>query len=102
MELKIINKAENKLLNRTAIEASVSYAKEITPKRKDLRKLLAAQLGADESLLVIRQFSATLGTSAKLFANLYKTKEDMQKREPKHIIGRETGNKKKPAGKAKK
>ncbi|MBI4095883.1 MAG: hypothetical protein HY438_03425 [DPANN group archaeon] len=102
MELKILSKHENKLLNRIEIEASVSFANEITPKRKDMKKLLAAQLGADESLLIIKKFSATLGTNAKLFANLYKSKEEMQKREPKYVVGRETGQKKKPVGKAKK
>ncbi len=100
MELKISNKFENKLLNRTEIEAAVLHAKEPTPKRGEMRKLLAAQLGAEESLLVIRKFSTKLSAAGKLTAMLYKSKEDLQKTEPKYIIGRETGQKKKPGAKA--
>ena len=100
MELKVTNKTENKLLNRTEIEAAVLYAGEPTPKRKDLRKLLAAQIGADESLLSLQKLSTGMGAKGKLFAMLYKSKEDLQKTEPKYIIGRETGQKKKPGAKA--
>ncbi len=100
MELKISNKFENKLLNRIEIEASVLHAKEPTPKRAEMRKLLAAQLGADESLLVIRKFSSKIGAGGRLLAMLYKSKEDLQKTEPKYIIGRETGQKMRAKAKA--
>ena len=96
MEIKISNKTENKLLDRTEIEAEIINDKAATPKRNEVRKLLAAQLGADEQLLIIKKIAQSFGSAVKLSAMLYKTKEELQKYEPKYMIGRETGQKKKP------
>ncbi len=102
MDLKILNKLENALLNRTEITAEVSHEGAATPKRADVRKLLAAQLGADETCLALRKIDTPFSTRSKITAALYKTKEELQKTEPKYVIGRDTGQKKKRVGKAKK
>jgi len=101
MEIKILYKTENPLFHRTEISAEVLHQGEATPKRGDVRKLLAAQLGADDTLVVIRQMDPTFGTKAKLTAMVYKDKAQLTSTEPKYIIGRETGQKLKPTGKAK-
>ena len=101
MELKISNKVENQLLNRTEITGEVLHAGAATPKRIDVKKLLAAQLGADESLLTIRKVNTPFGAKSKLTAMLYKDKATLEKFEPKYVIGRDTGNKKKRVGKKK-
>jgi ribosomal protein S24E len=99
MEISIKSKTENPLMNRTEIQAVVSYAASPTPKRGEVRKLLAAQLGADENLLVIRKLKPKFGSHADCLAILYKSKEDLDKTEPEHIRGREAGQKKKPGKK---
>jgi small subunit ribosomal protein S24e len=93
MEIKILDKIENPLLKRTKIIADVLYSGAPTPKRNEVRKLLAAQLGSEEALLVIKQLNPKFGPKAKLTAILYKEKAQLDALEPKYIIGRETGQK---------
>ncbi len=66
MELKILEKIDNPLLKRTKIIAEVLHQGLPTPKRTEIRKLLAAQLGADENLVVVRQLDPTFGSKSKL------------------------------------
>jgi ribosomal protein S24E len=93
MDVKILAKKENLFFNRTHISAEVDHKNEATPKRADVRKALAVALNANSELLAVRQLKSQFGFKAKCTAVLYKTKEDMQKYESKHIIGRETGQK---------
>lgn len=99
MEIKILDKIENPLLNRTEIKAEVLHQGEPTPKRGDVRKLLAAQTGAEENVVVVRQLDSVFGVKSKLIAMIYKDRAQLEKLEPKHIIGREIGQKKKPGAK---
>jgi len=100
MEIKILNKHENPLMNRTEITAEILHQSEPTPKRNDVRKLLAAQLGHEEKLVVITQIDTTFGLKSKLTASVYKDTAHMEKIEPKYIQGREKGQKLKPGKKA--
>ena len=101
MEIKVLEKIESPLLKRTKIIAEVLYPGAPTPKRGDVRKLLAAQLGAEEALVVVRQLEPTFGPKAKLTALQYKDRAQLESIEQKHIIGREKGQKVKPTGKTK-
>ena len=102
MEIRILNKKENVFFSRTEIDAEVLHAGQPTPKRTEAKKLLAAQLGADETLLLIRNMTTNFSDRAKMKAVLYKDQAHLDKNEPKYIIGRNTGAKKKRVGKAKK
>ena len=93
MDVKILGKKDNLFFNRTHITAEVDHKDEATPKRTDVRKALAASLNANSELLCVRTLKSQFGFKAKCTAVLYKTKEDMQKYEPKYVIGRETGQK---------
>ncbi|MFH0869306.1 MAG: 30S ribosomal protein S24e [archaeon] len=99
MEIKILNKHENPLMNRTEITAEILHQSEPTPKRNDVRKLLAAQLGHEEKLVVIKKIGTEFGMKSKLTANVYHDSGHMEKIEPKYIIGREKGQKLKPGKK---
>ena len=99
MEIKLLSKTENPLLNRLEITAEVLHQGEPTPKRGDVRKLLAAQLGAEENTVTIKKLDSTFGTKSKLIATIYKDRASLDKLEPKYIVGRETGQKKKPGAK---
>ena len=93
MDVKILHKKDDLFFNRTHISAEVDHKNEATPKRADVRKALAAALNVHSDLLVVRQLKSQFGFKAKCAAVLYKTKEDMQKHESKHILGREIGQK---------
>lgn len=88
MEITILGKIDNLLLNRTEIIADVQHAGESTPARKDLKKALAAKLSVDAELIAVRKLEPSFGNNSKLWAFAYKSKEDMQKFEPKHILKR--------------
>ncbi len=93
MDVKILAKKDNLFFNRTHISAEVDHRNEATPKRAAVRKALAVALNANSELLAVRQVKSQFGFKAKCTAVLYKTKEDMQKYEPKYVIGREAGQK---------
>jgi small subunit ribosomal protein S24e len=93
MEIKITGKKDDLFFNRTLISVEVDHKNEATPKRADVRKALAAALNTHADLVVIRVCKSQFGFKAKCKAMLYKTKEDLQKYEPKYVIGRETGQK---------
>jgi len=100
MEIKILEKHENPLMNRTEITAEISHLSASTPKRGDVRKLIAAQLGADETLTVVRKIEPTFGNKSKLLVIIYKDAKHLEKTEPKYIQGREKGQKLKPGKKS--
>ena len=95
MEIEILSKVENKLLDRIEITFVVKYPNAPTPPRSDVRKKLAALLAADENLLLIRFMKPRTGShSAFGLAHLYKTREQAIFVEPKHIIVRNEGKSK--------
>ena len=103
MEIKILNKNENMLLNRTEITAEIVHEGKPTPTRDDVRKHLAAMLGTDESLISIKTIKSGVRIFSKCSANVYKSKEELEKFEAKHILKREkklTKEAPKPAGAA--
>jgi len=89
MEIKILNKIENALLNRTEITAEIFHEGKPTPTRDDIRKHLAAMLGSDESLLSIKHVKSGVKNSSMCSVTLYKSKEELEKLEAKHILKRE-------------
>jgi len=94
LELKIVGEKEEKLLERKQVVADLSY-EGATPSRLEVRKKLAGALKADENVLVIKGVRNIFGTmTAKVFAHLYKTKEDMLKNESPVLIRRSQPKKK--------
>ena|SRR3989338_3414767 len=108
MELKIIKEKESPLLSRKEITANVAFSN-ATPSEKEVRKLLAGQLKADEKLVVVKKISGQFGNrKAKALAFYYMSEEEMkriepQKKESKDTKKAESGEEKKetPAEKAK-
>ena len=100
MEIKIKEKKENVLLNRTEIEAEIEHANKPTPSRTQVKEKLAAMLGADENLLVISRLDQTFGSVTRCSARLYKNKADLEKVEPKHLLKRDQKKQKEAEEKA--
>ncbi len=62
MELKIEKRTENKLLNRTEINFSVS-AEGATPSRKEIKAAIQGSLKVDDDLIVIDRIDNQYGTT---------------------------------------
>jgi len=89
MKIKSIKKKENPLLKRTELEILIDHLNEPTPSRQKLIDYLAANLGADKNLLVIRKIATSYGPLSKIFAVLYNDENALKETELKHILKRQ-------------
>jgi len=88
MNIKIVEKKTNKLLDRTEVHFIVTADAE-TPKRLDVKSKLAAMINHDENLVVIKGlFQNTGSKTSKGIAHVYKSKETMERLEPEHLLKR--------------
>ncbi|MEM2909296.1 MAG: hypothetical protein QW590_02615 [Candidatus Bilamarchaeaceae archaeon] len=79
MEIEIISKIDNKLLERKEITAVVSFDA-ATPTRKEIRESVATKLGLDPGLTVLRSTKPQFGAKKidvvlHSYANLERLKE---------------------------
>ena len=93
MHIDIAKKKENKLLNRTEVEFSISECK-TTPKRTDVRAKIAALMSAKEQLAIIdclhQQFGSDIVAGK---ARVYNDEATLKKLEPSYLIARNEGKK---------
>ena len=95
MDVKILEKKENKLLNRLEVKFAVSHVKGPTPSRQDVREKLVSVLKCKEDLLVIKKINTSFGKNVSIGkANVYKDKKSLEKIEPKYILKRNFPEKK--------
>ncbi|HIP66778.1 MAG TPA: 30S ribosomal protein S24e [Candidatus Nanopusillus sp.] len=89
MEVKIIERNENKLLNREEIYAVVEHPNGATPKREEIRKRLAAMLGVTENLIVVQKILSMYGLPiSRVWAHIYKDEAILKRLEPKYLLRR--------------
>ena len=89
MDLKIISRENNQLLNREEIIVLIDHENEVTPKRDDIREKISAMIGKDKNLIVVEKILTEFGKQrSKAFVNVYQNEEDMKKLELKHILKR--------------
>ncbi len=87
MEFKILEKKENPLLHRIEVKFEVSHPKSKTPSRDDVRNLLAANLNADKSRVILDKIETPFGsTLSRGFAKIYDSVEDAKKIEPEYVL----------------
>ncbi len=87
MELKIVEKKENPLLHRVEIKFEVSHPKTKTPTRDEVRSLLAANLNADKSRVILNDMHTPFGAAVtRGFAKIYDSVEEAKKIEPDYIL----------------
>ena len=100
MELEITDKNENKLINRMEVNFKVTHDKAKTPTRKEVKGVLADNLGAKKECVIIARMRSEFGNPVtKGYAKVYKTPEDLKRFEKVHLIHRETGEGRKGSGK---
>ena len=88
MEINIIKKFENKLLNRDEYEFSVDYDG-ATPKRIQIRDKLTALVNSNPNFTIIKKIFNRAGVTTVLCrAHVYLNENDMRKVEPKYAIER--------------
>ena len=89
MEIKIISKKENPLLNRTEIEFECDYPSEGTPNLLEVKHKLVALEDASNNLLVVDSMKPSYGaTKAVGLAKVYDSVEKLQEIEPKAVIAK--------------
>lgn len=89
MEINIIKKTENPLLDRTEIDFECIYQGESTPKVLDVKSKLVAMLDADKNLLVVDKVKPHFGEGkAKGYAKIYGTAESLNDVETEHILNK--------------
>ncbi|BBL45272.1 30S ribosomal protein S24e [Nanobdella aerobiophila] len=89
MEINIINREKNELFNREELVVKIDHKNEATPKRDDIKSKVAAMVGKDDKLVVVRKIITEYGKqSSKAYINVYDDQNLLLKLEPKHILKR--------------
>jgi len=89
MELEMIEKRENPLLNRTEIKFRVKHQGEKTPERELVKNDLAEMLKVNKSLIIIDYIRPGFGMAISSgYAKVYKSMEDARRVEPSYILKR--------------
>jgi small subunit ribosomal protein S24e len=87
MEINILDKNENKLLNRTEIRFECLYQGDATPKVLDVKSKLVSMLDADKKLLVVDEVQPVFGEGrAKGYAKIYDSEDSLSEIETKHVL----------------
>jgi len=99
MDFKIIKQDKNALFDREDITFKATGTGS-TPTRGELRDLIAAKTSHKAETIAIINITSEFGKdSIRGVAHAYKTKELLEKTEPKHVVKRNTPKPKKDAPK---
>ncbi len=84
MELKILEKKENRALLRKEIEAELSFFGESTPKKEEVKKKIAETEKVNEELVIVKSIHTRFGEpKASVIAYIYENIEILNELEPK-------------------
>jgi len=89
MEIEIVSKKENQLLERTEVEFKAVHVKEGTPQREVVREKLSAIMKAPKERVIVDAMDSEFGKTETVgYAKVYKTKEAAMKYEREHVLVR--------------
>lgn len=89
MEIEVISKKENPLLDRLEVNFKVTHPKELTPQRKDVRDEIAALLKVKKDQIVIDHMNSEFGKPETIgYAKVYGNKESALQIETKAVLKR--------------
>lgn len=89
MDIKIIERKENPLLNRVEIEFECEYPEEGTPKILDVKHKLVALEDSSNDLLVVDTMKPSYGVSTAVgLAKIYDSVEKLTEIEPASVISK--------------
>lgn len=87
MELNIKNKKENHLLRRQEVTGELTFTGAATPSNKQLQEELSKKLGVAAELIVVKHIYGSFGGGKAAFeADVYASKEQLDKIEPKKKV----------------
>ncbi len=87
MDIEIVGRKDNSLLERTDVDFLVKHENESTPSRKQVREALGVALNVGKSILVVDSFASEFGRgTSKGTAKVYKDLERAKKVEDDHIM----------------
>jgi small subunit ribosomal protein S24e len=86
MEVEILSKQENKLLQRLEVRFKATHVKEKTPQRDQVREALAKALGNAKDAIVVDEMQSAFGKSETMgYAKVYASVDAAKKLEPHHL-----------------
>jgi len=89
MEIEIVEKKENELLERTEVTFKASHEREGTPQREAIREKLSAMLKAPKERVIIDAMTSEFGRMETVgYAKVYKSKDAAMRYEREHILVR--------------
>ena len=89
MEIEIISKKENELLDRTEVRFKAVHPKEGTPQREAVRGKIAAMLKTTKERVIVDAMDSEFGKMETTgYAKVYKTKDAAMKYEREHVLVR--------------
>lgn len=89
MEIEIVEKKENGLLERVEVTFKASHEKEGTPQREAVRDKLSALLKAPKDQVIVDTMTSEFGRMETVgYAKVYKSKDAAMKYEREHILVR--------------
>ncbi len=87
MEIEILSKKENELMERTEVRFKAVHAKEGTPQRDVVREKIASALKASKERVIVDSMDSEFGRTETVgYAKVYKTKEAAMKFEREPIL----------------
>ena len=100
MELEIVSKKDNPLLDRTELEVLAHHTGKPTPTRDEVREQVAAAMKAKKDVVLVDHMESTFGKGVtRGYVKVYKTKEAAMAIERGHIKIRNEPGAKVPAPK---
>jgi len=87
--LKILKERENPLFNRKEIEISIEA--NVAPRRSEAEEFIAKEFSTANENVKIKKIKGRFGSNSFIItANIYNSKEDKDKVEPKKKVKKET------------
>lgn len=94
MEIEIVSKKENPLLNRIEVNFKAIHPKEKTPKKDEIRESIATVMNLKKKNIIIDNMKSIFGCPETFgYAKIYPTLKEATKIEREHIIKRNTEGK---------
>lgn len=89
IELKVEETRDNKLLKRKEIKYRITFGKESTPKREQIKEIIAKNIGANKELVVVDNNVQQSGKhELKGYSKIYADKESAMLYEPDYELFR--------------
>jgi len=89
MEIEILSKKENRLIDRIELEVLAKHLGAPTPKREELRDLVAVAVKAEKDRVIVDWFETSYGTGVtKGYVKVYPTKQRALEVEERPILVR--------------